>query len=141
MAGVNKVILVGNLGKDPEMRTFNNGDSVANFSVATSESWKDKQTGEKKTQTEWHNVSAFRKLAEICEKYLKKGDKVYIEGKLKTDKYEKDGVTKYTTRIIADQMQMLGSKSDEGQVQSQEPDQPTQNLTSQNKEFDDDIPF
>ena len=138
MAGVNKVILVGNLGKDPEMRTFNSGDSVANFSVATSESWKDKQTGEKKTQTEWHNVSAFRKLAEICEKYLKKGDKVYIEGKLKTDKYEKDGVTKYTTRIIADQMQMLGSKSDEGQVQSQEPDQP---MPYQNKEFNDDIPF
>ena len=110
MASVNKVLIIGNLGKDPEMRFMPNGNAVANFSVATTESWKDKNSGEKKELTEWHNVSVFGKLAEICGEYLKKGSSVYIEGKLKTDKYEKNGVDHYSTKVIADQMRMLGSK-------------------------------
>lgn len=110
--GINKVILVGNLGKDPEIRYMPNGEAVANFSVATSESWKDKQSGEQKEQTEWHRVVAFKKLAEIIGEYVKKGSKIYIEGKLRTRKWQdKDGQDKYMTEIIADEMQMLDGKS------------------------------
>lgn len=109
MASVNKVILVGSLGKDPETRYMPNGDAVTNFSMATSENWKDKD-GEKQSKTEWHNIVGYRKLAEIMGEYLKKGSPVYIEGKLQTRKWEKDGVTRYTTEIIADTMQMLGTK-------------------------------
>ena len=147
MASVNKVILVGSLGRDPEIRYMTNGEAVANFSMATSENWKDKQ-GEKQEKTEWHNVVAYRKLAEIIGEYLKKGAPVYIEGKLQTRKWEKDGITRYSTEIIADQMQMLGSKG----AQSGESDASTpsaQNNASDGvKEafdnFDDissDIPF
>ena len=110
MAGVNKVILVGNLGKDPEVRHLESGVPVASFSVATSESYNDKTSGERKTVTEWHNVVLWRGLAEVAEKYLHKGDQVYIEGKLRTRQWEKDGVTRYSTEIIGDNMTMLGGR-------------------------------
>jgi len=110
MAGVNKVILVGNLGKDPEVKYLDNGVPVANFSLATTESYKNKQ-GERVNQTEWHNIVLWRGLAEVAEKYLKKGASVYIEGKIKTRKWEdKEGVTKYTTEILGDNMTMLGGR-------------------------------
>src|SRR3989337_2333918 len=110
MSGVNKVILVGRLGKDPEVRNLDNGATVANFTMATSESYKDRTTGEKKEVTEWHNIVLWRGLAEISQKYLHKGDQVYIEGKLRTRSWEKEGVTRYTTEIVADNMTMLGSR-------------------------------
>lgn len=108
MSGVNKVILVGRLGKDPEVKSLENGAQVANFSIATSEVWKDKTTGEKKESTEWHNIVLWRGLAEIAAKYLKKGSQVYIEGKLRTRKWEKGGVDRYTTEIVGDNLTMLG---------------------------------
>ena len=116
MAGVNKVILVGNLGKDPEVRHLESGVPVASFSLATSESYNDRNSGERKTVTEWHNVVLWRGLAEVAEKYLHKGDQVYIEGKLRTRQWEKDGVTRYSTEIVGENMTMLGSRprSDEG---------------------------
>ncbi|MBX2971811.1 MAG: single-stranded DNA-binding protein [Flavobacteriales bacterium] len=108
MAGVNKVILIGNLGADPEVRHLQNGASVANFRLATTETYKDRQTGERREQTEWHNVVAWRGLAEITEKYLRKGSKVYVEGKLRTRQWQdKDNNTRYTTEIVADEMTML----------------------------------
>ncbi len=111
MAGVNKAILIGNLGKDPEVRHLENGTAVANFSMATSESYKDRNSGERKTITEWHNIVLWRGLAEVAEKYLKKGDQVYIEGKLRTRSWEdKDGNTRYTTEVVGDNMTMLGSR-------------------------------
>ena len=110
MSGVNKVILVGRLGKDPEVRNLDNGAIVANFTLATSESYKDKTTGEKKEVTEWHNIVLWRGLAEISQKYLHKGDLVYIEGKLRNRSWEKEGVTRYITEIIADNMTMLSTK-------------------------------
>jgi single-strand DNA-binding protein len=113
MASVNKVILVGNLGRDPEVRYMPNGEAVCNFSIATTENWKDK-SGVKQEKTEWHNVVMYRKLAEIAGEYLKKGRPVYVEGRLQTRKWEKDGVTRYSTEIIGDNMQMLGSKGDGG---------------------------
>jgi single-strand DNA-binding protein len=111
MSGVNKVILVGRLGKEPEVRNLENGAAVANFTIATSESYKDKTTNEKKEVTEWHNIVLWRGLAEIAQKYLHKGDLVYIEGKLRTRSWEKEGVTRYTTEVVADNMTMLGSRS------------------------------
>lgn len=114
MSGVNKVILIGRLGKDPEVRNLDNGAVVANFSIATSESYKDRTTGEKKEITEWHNIVLWRGLAEISQKYLHKGDMVYIEGKLRTRSWEKDGVTRYTTEIVADNMNMLSPKTGGG---------------------------
>jgi single-strand DNA-binding protein len=114
MSGVNKVILVGRLGKEPEVRNLDNGAAVANFTIATSESYKDRTTGEKKEVTEWHNIVVWRGLAEIAQKYLHKGDQVYIEGKLRTRSWEKDGVTRYTTEIVADNMTMLGSRGNGG---------------------------
>jgi single-strand DNA-binding protein len=114
MSGVNKVILIGRLGKDPEVRNLDNGAVVANFSIATSESYKDRTTGEKKEITEWHNIVLWRGLAEIAQKYLRKGDMVYIEGKLRTRSWEKDGVTRYTTEIVADNMNMLSPKTGGG---------------------------
>ena len=111
MASVNKVILIGNLGKDPEVRYLPSGDAVANISIATTETWKDKG-GEKQEKTEWHRVSMFSKLAEIAGEYLKKGSQVYIEGRLETRKWtDKEGHERYTTEIRADRMQMLGSRS------------------------------
>ncbi|HEY0906962.1 MAG TPA: single-stranded DNA-binding protein [Methylophilus sp.] len=113
MASVNKVILMGNLGRDPEVRYMPNGEAVANFSIATTENWKDK-SGVRQEKTEWHNVVMYRRLAEIAGEYLKKGRPVYIEGRLQTRKWEKDGVTRYSTEIIADQMQMLGTGREGG---------------------------
>ena len=122
MASVNKVIIIGHLGRDPESRTFDNGDMVANLAVATSETWKDKTTGEKKEAVEWHRVNAHGKLAEICRQYLRKGSLVYIEGSLRTRKYQKDGVDHYATEIRADQMRMLDKRQD-GQQGAQGYDQ------------------
>jgi single-strand DNA-binding protein len=113
--GINKVILVGNLGKDPETRYMPNGKAVTNFTIATSESWKDKQTGEQREQTEWHNIVMYDRLAEIAAEYLKKGSQVYVEGKLRTRKWQdKEGRDRYTTEINANEMQMLGGRSGGG---------------------------
>jgi single-strand DNA-binding protein len=120
MSGVNKAILVGRLGKDPEVRNLENGVSVANFTMATSETYKDKVTGEKKEITDWHNIVLWRGLAEIAQKYLHKGDMIYVEGKLRTRSWEKDGVTRYTTEIIADNMTMLSTKGGGGGSSSSE---------------------
>jgi len=108
---INKVILVGNLGRDPEIRYTPSGVAVANFTVATTERWKDKNSGEMQEKTEWHRIVAWRRLGEICGEYLSKGRQVYIEGKLQTNQWEKDGVTRYTTEIVASEMKMLGSKT------------------------------
>ena len=134
MAGVNKVILVGNLGKDPEVKYLDNGVAVANFSLATTEKYKNKE-GEKVSQTEWHNIVLWRGLAEVAEKYLKKGASVYIEGKIKTRKWEdKDGNTRYNTEILADNMTMLGGKKDF----QENPINPPQETSSDKA---DDLPF
>jgi len=142
MTGVNKVILLGNLGKDPEVRHLENGTAVANFSLATSESYKDRNSGEKKTITEWHNVVAWRGLAEVAEKYLKKGDQVYIEGKIRTRQWEdKDGNKRYTTEIVIDNMTMLGGRG-QAKEQNQDSNQEGQIDTAvpANDESDD-LPF
>jgi len=113
--GINKVILIGNLGADPETRAMPSGMTVANIRVATSENWKDKQSGENKERTEWHNVAMFGRLGEIAGEYLKKGSQVYVEGRLQTRKWQdKDGADKYTTEIVANAMQMLGSRQGMG---------------------------
>lgn len=112
--GINKVILVGNVGRDPETRYSAGGMAVTTVSVATSEAWKDKQTGEQKEKTEWHRVKFFGRLAEIAGEYLKKGGQVYIEGSLRTEEYEKDGVKRYSTDIVASEMQMLGGRAGGG---------------------------
>jgi len=110
MASVNKVILIGHLGKDPEVRYAANGDAICNFSLATSEEWKDKSTGEKKSLVEWHRINAFGKLGEICGQYLKKGSQAYIEGSIRTRKWtDKEGIERYTSEIRVDSMRMLGS--------------------------------
>jgi single-strand DNA-binding protein len=134
---VNKVILIGNLGKDPETRFMPNGDAVCNFSIATTDSWKDKE-GNKQERTEWHNIVIYRKLAEIAGQYLKKGSQVYLEGRLQTRKWQtKEGQDRYTTEIIADQMQMLGGRNDKEQ---QEP-KPAQAPSADFDDFESDIPF
>lgn len=145
MSGVNKVILVGRLGKDPEVRNLENGATVANFTIATSESYKDKTTGEKKEITEWHNIVMWRGLAEIAAKYLHKGDQVYIEGKLRTRSWEKEGITRYTTEVVADQMTMLGSRQGGSSQSEYRPSAPAQNTPAEDfKAADnatDDLPF
>ena len=125
MAGVNKVILIGNLGRDPEVRHLESGTSVASFSMATTESYKDRTTGERRDVTEWHNIVLWRGLADIAEKYLKKGSSVYIEGKLRTRSWEKDGVTRYTTEVVGDNLTMLGGNQG-GQGGSNRPPMPTE---------------
>jgi len=116
MASVNKVILVGNLGRDPEVRTFPNGDRVANVTMATTDKWRDKQSNEMREATEWHRIVFNGRLAEIVEQYLRKGAQIYVEGSLRTRKWtDKDGIEKYTTEIRADQMQMLGSREGRGE--------------------------
>jgi len=116
MASVNKVIIVGNLGRDPESRSFPNGDQVCNVTIATTDKWKDKASGENKEITEWHRVSFFGRLAEIAAQYLRKGSQVYVEGSLQTRKWtDKDGAEKYSTEIRADSMQMLGGKPEGGE--------------------------
>ena len=146
MKGVNKVIIVGNLGKDPETRYTQNGNAVTNITVATSESWTDKNTGQKQESTEWHRVVFFKKIAEIAGKYLKKGSKVYIEGSLKTRKWQdKSGQDRYTTEIIANNMQMLDSRQDGATTAATTAATTTANTQQQQTDgfdnFDDDIPF
>ena len=142
MAGINKVILVGRLGSDPEVRYTPDGTAVANFSVATSDEWTDKATGEKKERTEWHRIVAWRKLGEICGEYLSKGRQVYVEGKLQTRSWEKDGVTRYSTEIIASDVQFLGGRN------AADSYRPSESAPSQGYDgpqltdrHDDDIPF
>lgn len=162
MASVNKVIIVGNLGRDPETRYMPNGEAVTNITVATTESWKDKNTGEKKELTEWHRITFYRKLAEIAGQYLKKGSQIYVEGRLQTRKWtDKEGAERYTTEIIADTMQMLGSRQGMGggapmddEYGSAPPPRQNQNASSGGgaarggakpapnfSDMDDDIPF
>ncbi len=145
MASVNKVIIVGNLGRDPEMRYMPSGDAIANIAVATTVKWKDKTTGEQKEATEWHRISFFGKLAEIAGQYLTKGSQVYVEGKLKTRKYtDKDGVEKYSTEIVGDTMQMLGSRqtaADSSQGSSPAAARPRPQAVAQGSIQDDEIPF
>ena len=148
--GVNKVILIGNLGQAPEVRYMPNGNAVANVTIATSESWKDKNTGEQVDQTEWHRVVFFRRLAEIVGEYLQKGSKIYIEGKLKTRKWQdKNGQDRWTTEIVASEMQMLdgragGTSSGEPSSNSNNNSKPSASQSAPapaNTDFDDDIPF
>ena len=142
MAGVNKAIIIGRLGNDPEMRYMPSGEAVANLSIATSENWTDKTTGAKREKTEWHRVVAFRKLAEIIGQYCKKGDQIYIEGKLQTRKWaDKNGQDHYTTEIIADQMQMLGGKEDRGRKTEDKPNTGGNQYPDTPPTFDDDVPF
>ena len=135
--GVNKVIAIGNLGKDPEIRFVPSGAGVCTFSIAATEEWKDKQTGEQKERTEWINVEVWGNVAEACHKYLQKGSQCYVEGKMRTDKWEKDGVTRYTTKVRADVVQFLGSPRDG----DQRPPQSNESKPAPQQEFDDDIPF
>jgi single-strand DNA-binding protein len=152
--GVNKVILVGNLGKDPETRYMPSGSAVTNLTLATSESWKDKQTGDPQERTEWHKIAMFGRLAEIAAEYLRKGSQVYIEGKLRTRKWQdKEGKDRYTTEIVADEMQMLGSKGGgagagasapaAASASQQRPAAVNDSVDSGGPpgDFDDDIPF
>ncbi|MBX2964885.1 MAG: single-stranded DNA-binding protein [Cyclobacteriaceae bacterium] len=147
MSGVNKVILIGRLGRDPEVRNLENGVAVANFTMATSETYKDRTTGEKRETTEWHNIVLWRGLAEIAQKYLHKGDMVYIEGKLRTRSWEKDGVTRYTTEIVADNMTMLspkgsgGSSGNDSGYSSNRPGNSEGVNTPANTGGSDDLPF
>jgi single-strand DNA-binding protein len=161
MRGVNKVTLLGNVGKDPETRYMPNGKAVTNFSIATSERWKDKNTGEQKEATEWHNIVIYDRLAEIAAEYVHKGSQLYVEGKLKTRKWQKDGVDRYTTEIIVHEMQLLGGNPQRGQgngQQQQRPAPPAQGqqgmwgqppatgtqqtrAPASDSPFDDDIPF
>ena len=157
--GINKVILVGNLGKDPEIRYSASGAAIANITIATSDNWKDKQTGEKQERTEWHRVVFFNRLAEVVGEYLKKGSQVYVEGRLQTRKWQdKDGQDRYTTEIVASEMQMLGGRGgsavpdqssnagsgapDRTQRPSAHPAPPdSQDNSGGFDNFDDDIPF
>lgn len=140
MSSVNKVILIGHLGRDPEVRAFPSGDQVCNVTLATSEKWKDKQSGEAKEATEWHRVMFGGKLAEIAGQYLRKGSLVYVEGSIKTRRYtDKDGVEKFSTEIRADKMQMLGGKPEEAQRPAKAA--PARQQSRQNNDFDESIPF
>lgn len=144
MSGVNKVIIVGNLGNDPETRFTTSGAAVTNISIATSEKWKDKNTGQPQEKTEWHNITFFGKLAEIAGEYLKKGSKVYVEGSLTTEKWQdKDGNDRYTTKVKAREMQMLDSRG-ESTATSQAPQASAPKVTqvaNNQDSFEDDIPF
>lgn len=153
MASLNKATLIGNLGRDPEVRYMPSGDAVTNLAIATTEKWKDKNTGEQKEATEWHKVVFFGKQAEICGQYLRKGSQVYVEGKLKTRKYtDKDGIEKYSTEITGEEMKMLGSRPDGAGQQSAPASNGQRNSYADAKgrpqpqhqagdDFDDDIPF
>jgi single-strand DNA-binding protein len=140
MRGVNKVILVATVGKDPEVKYMPSGGAVVNLSVATNESWKDKQTGEKKERTEWHKLTFYQRLAEIVGEYVRKGSQLYIEGSLRTRTYEKEGQTHYVTEIIVNEMQMVGGKN--GSTGRQEPSGTPATAPAGSGDFqDDDIPF
>ncbi len=144
MSGVNKVILVGRLGKDPEVRTLENGATVANFSLATTEVYRDRTSGERKETTEWHNIVLWRALADIAAKYLHKGDQCYIEGKLRTRSWEKEGVTRYTTEIVGETLTLLGTRKDGG-GQNESQSQPSRSGGDSYKpntdSGSDDLPF
>ena len=153
--GVNKVILVGNLGRDPETRYTQNGSAVTQFSIATSDSWRDKSTGEQQDRTEWHNIVCFARLAEIAGEYLKKGSKVYLEGSLRTSNWEQDGQKRYRTEVMARELQMLDSRANgggqagefsepsyaAGAVGQQPVPMPQNSPTISDEDFEDDIPF
>ena len=143
--GINKVILVGNLGKDPEVRYSPSGSAMANVTIATTDSWKDKQTGEKQERTEWHRVVFFNRLAEIVGEYLKKGSQVYVEGRLQTRKWQgQDGQDRYTTEIVANEMQMLGGRAGGGggaEWSSSKPQDSSPAGAPPADDFDDDVPF
>ena len=140
MAGINKVIIVGHLGNDPEMRSMPNAEAVANISVATSEAWTDKNTGERREVTEWHRIVFYRKLAEICGQYLKKGAQVYIEGRLRTRKWQdQNGQDRYTTEIQGDVMQMLGTRPQSTDGANNPQPMPQQDASA--NAFNDSIPF
>ena len=153
--GVNKVILVGNLGRDPETRYTQNGSAVTQFSIATSDSWRDKSTGEQQDRTEWHNIVCFARLAEIAGEYLKKGSKVYIEGSLRTSNWEQEGQKRYRTEVMARELQMLDSRANgggqagefsepsyaAGAVGQQSAPMPQNSPTISDEDFEDDIPF
>jgi len=132
--GVNKVILVGNVGGDPETKYMPSGGAVTNLSIATSESWKDKQTGQPQERTEWHRVVFFNRLAEIASEYVRKGSKVYVEGSLRTRQWEQDGVKRYSTEIVASEMQMLDSREGGTQQQQQAPQQRQQQQAPQQRQ-------
>lgn len=146
--GINKVILVGNVGNAPEVRQTTEGNAITTLSLATSETWKDKQTGEKQEKTEWHRVVFFKQLAEIVGKYVRKGSKLYIEGSLRTRKWQdQQGIDRYTTEIVANDMQMLDSRHDEERPDNNGPGYAAQNPIPANnqppvlQDFDDDVPF
>ncbi len=150
--GINKVILVGNVGQDPETRYMPNGSAVTNITLATSETWKDKNTGQQQERTEWHRVTFYQRLAEIVAEYVRKGSKLYVEGRLQTRSWEQDGVKRYATEIIASEMQMLDSRGGSGagadyaqnqgsQASSPRPAQQPQQTPADVDSFDDDIPF
>ena len=140
MSGVNRVILLGHVGKDPEMRYLPSGTAIANLTMATSESRTDKQTGEKVEKTEWHRVVAFGKLAEIIGQYVKKGTPVYIDGKLSTSSYDKDGQKHYSTQVVADIMQLLGGRPDGAEPAAPKPTESTAGGARGTNDFDD-VPF
>jgi single-strand DNA-binding protein len=151
MASVNKVILVGNLGADPETRYMPSGDAITNIRIATTDRWKDKASGEMKEATEWHRIAFFGRLAEVAGQYLKKGSQVYVEGRLKTREWEKDGVKRYTTEIVADEMKMLGKREGMGDAPPRESGEPAaagagakpaaKKPATTLADMDDDIPF
>ena len=136
--GVNKAIIVGNVGSDPDIRTMPNGNQVVNLSIATSDEWKDKNTGEKKEKTEWHRCVFFNKIADIAAQYVNNGSKLYVEGRLQTRSYEQDGVKKYSTEIVVNDMQMLDSKNTNSNNEVKEA---SNNDIAKFDSFDDDIPF
>lgn len=147
--GINKVILVGNVGQDPETRYMPNGNAVTNITLATSETWKDKNTGEQQERTEWHRVTFYQRLAEIVAEYVKKGSKLYVEGRLQTRSWEQDGIKRYATDIIANEMQMLDSRGSGGSggggsyqpAQQSGASEPAEPAPADMGDFDDDIPF
>lgn len=143
MASLNKVLLIGNLGKDPESRYLPSGGAVCNFSIATTESWKDKQTGQKQEKTEWHNIVMYNKLAEIAGQYLKKGSSVYVEGRLQTRKWQdkQTGADRYSTEIVADQMQMLGGRGESSHDSAPQQQRQSASPHPDDDFSDQDIPF
>ena len=145
MSGVNKVILLGRLGRDPEVRYTPDGRAICNFSIATSEEWKDKNTGEKKEKTEWHRIVVFGRMAEVCGEYLTKGQQIYVEGKLQTRQWEKDGTTHYATEIVMSAFQFVGDKQDKPRQRQQYGMTPQQVADTMGgtvmEDNSDDIPF
>ena len=145
MRGVNKVILVGHLGQDPDVRAMPSGSSVANLSLATNEQWRDKNTGEQQERTEWHRLALFGKLAEIAGQYLRKGAQVYVEGRLRTRKWQdRDGHDRYSTEIVVNELQMLGGRGSTSQAGPERPSPPAESRDPARRPdmpFDDDIPF